>query len=48
MFNQAELQTLVGGVSADIDVADLQRNTLYGGVYVVGDDNEEHPTIKHF
>jgi ubiquitin-protein ligase E3 C len=48
MFNQAELQTLVSGVSAEIDVADLRRNTLYGGVYVIGDDNEEHPTIKLF
>ena len=48
MFNQAELQTLVGGVSAEIDVEDLRRNTLCGGLYVIGDDNEEHPTIKLF
>ena len=48
MFNQSELQTLVGGDSSEIDVADLRRNTLYGGVYVVGDDGEEHPTIKTF
>lgn len=48
MFNQAELQTLVGGETGDIDVEDLRRNTLYGGVYTVGDDHEEHPTIKLF
>lgn len=48
MFNQSELQTLVSGDSGDIDVADLRRNTLYGGVYTIGDDNEEHPTIKLF
>jgi ubiquitin-protein ligase E3 C len=48
MFNQSELQTLVGGDSGDIDVADLRRNTLYGGVYTIGDDKEEHPTIKLF
>lgn len=48
MFNQSELQTLVGGDSGDIDVADLRRNTLYGGVYTIGDDQEEHPTVKLF
>lgn len=48
MFNQAELQTLVSGESGDIDVADLRSNTLYGGVYVIGDDQQEHPTIKLF
>ncbi|EAW08293.1 HECT-type E3 ubiquitin-protein ligase [Aspergillus clavatus NRRL 1] len=48
MFNQAELQTLVSGESGDIDVADLRRNTLYGGVYTIGDDKEEHPTVKLF
>jgi ubiquitin-protein ligase E3 C len=48
MFNQSELQTLVSGDKADIDVEDLRRNTLYGGVYVIGDDNMEHPTIKLF
>ena len=48
MFNQAELQTLVGGDSSEIDVADLRRNTQYGGVYVIGDDNLEHPSIKLF
>lgn len=48
MFNQSELQTLVSGESGDIDVMDLRRNTLYGGVYTIGDDKEEHPTIKLF
>ncbi|KAL4765772.1 HECT-type E3 ubiquitin-protein ligase [Aspergillus foveolatus] len=48
MFNQSELQTLVSGESGDIDVQDLRRNTLYGGVYTIGDDKEEHPTIKLF
>lgn len=48
MFNQAELQTLVGGESGDIDVADLRRNTQYGGLYVIGDDQQEHPTIQLF
>ncbi|OJD11248.1 hypothetical protein AJ78_07946 [Emergomyces pasteurianus Ep9510] len=48
MFNQSELQTLVGGDAGEIDVADLRRNTVYSGVYVIGDDNQEHPTIKLF
>jgi len=48
MFNQAELQTLVSGENADIDVEDLRRNTHCGGVYAVGDDNQEHPTIQMF
>ncbi|KZF24888.1 IQ and HECT domain protein [Xylona heveae TC161] len=48
MFNQSELQTLVGGASAEIDVFDLRRNTLYGGVYTIGDDNLEHPSVQLF
>jgi ubiquitin-protein ligase E3 C len=48
MFNQAELQTLVSGENADIDVEDLRRNTQYGGVYTIGDDNQEHETIQLF
>lgn len=48
MFNQSELQTLVSGEAGDIDVEDLRRNTLYGGVYTVGDDDQEHPTIQMF
>ena len=48
MFNQSELQTLLGGDSSEIDVDDLRRNTLYGGVYSIGDDGEEHPSVKMF
>lgn len=48
MFNQAELQTLVSGENADIDVEDLRRNTQYGGVYTIGDDNQEHETVQLF
>jgi ubiquitin-protein ligase E3 C len=48
MFNQSELQTLIGGDSSEIDVEDLRQNTLYGGVYVIGDDGQEHPTIQLF
>lgn len=48
MFNQSELQTLVAGTSSSIDVADLRRNTEYGGVYVIGTEGEEHPTVQLF
>lgn len=48
MFNQSELQTLIGGASAGIDVEDLRRNTLYGGTYVIGDDGMEHPSVQMF
>ena len=48
MFNQNELQRLVGGDSSEIDVDDMRRNTVYSGVYEIGDDHEEHPTIKIF
>ena len=48
MFNQSELQTLVGGAASSIDVEDLRRNTQYGGVYVIGDDLQEHPSVKLF
>ena len=48
MFNQSELQTLIGGAAADINVQDLRRNTLYGGTYVIGDDGREHPSIQLF
>ncbi|KZV93827.1 HECT-domain-containing protein [Exidia glandulosa HHB12029] len=43
MFNQQELQILVAGVNAEVDVDDLRQHTNYGGVY---DDNEE--TITAF
>ena len=48
MFNQNELQRLVGGDSSEIDVADLRRHTQYSGVYAIGDDGQEHPTVKLF
>ncbi|KXL48997.1 MAG: hypothetical protein FE78DRAFT_86631 [Acidomyces sp. 'richmondensis'] len=48
MFNQSELQTLIGGAAAEIDVEDLRRNTLYGGTYVIGDDGQEHPSVRMF
>ena len=48
MFNQSELQTLVGGSPQQISIADLRKNTSYGGLYTIGDDGEEHPTIKLF
>jgi ubiquitin-protein ligase E3 C len=43
MFNQQELQVLLGGVNTPIDLNDLQKNTNYGGLY---DDKE--PTILAF
>ena len=48
MFNQSELQTLIGGAAAGIDVSDLRRNTLYGGTYVIGNDGLEHPSVELF
>ena len=48
MFNQKELQKLVGGDNTELDIADLRRNTQYGGVYVIGDDGQEHPTVQLF
>lgn len=49
MFNQSELQTLVGGdTNTPIDVEDLRKNTVYGGVYAVGDDGMEHESVQLF
>ncbi|KAL5611731.1 uncharacterized protein BROUX77_001887 [Berkeleyomyces rouxiae] len=48
MFSQWELQRLVGGDSAPVDLDDWRANTYYSGIYVIGDDNEEHPVIKMF
>ncbi|KLU88337.1 hypothetical protein MAPG_07324 [Magnaporthiopsis poae ATCC 64411] len=48
MFNQSELQRLVGGDSSEIDLEDLRRHTVYSGVYVVGDDGKNHPTVDLF
>jgi ubiquitin-protein ligase E3 C len=43
MFNQQELQVLVGGAEEPIDVDDLKRNVVYGGLY-----DEDHETIRMF
>ncbi|KAF8885801.1 hypothetical protein BD779DRAFT_1532475 [Infundibulicybe gibba] len=43
MFNQQEVQILLGGVNAPIDMDDLRQHTQYGGLY---DDN--HETIVLF
>lgn len=43
MFNQQELQILLGGVDTPIDVEDLRQHTNYGGLY---DDHET--TIQLF
>ncbi|KAI1208169.1 uncharacterized protein F4807DRAFT_431838 [Annulohypoxylon truncatum] len=48
MFNQSELQRLVGGDSSEIDVEDLRRNTEYSGLYAIGHDGIEHPTVQMF
>ncbi|KAK6496540.1 hypothetical protein TWF481_001542 [Arthrobotrys musiformis] len=48
MFNQSELQTLVGGNESPLDIDDLRENTVYGGIYTMGDDQQEHETIKMF
>lgn len=43
MFNQQELQILLGGVDSPVDLDDLRQHTNYGGLY---DDHE--PTIEAF
>ncbi|TEB27548.1 HECT-domain-containing protein [Coprinellus micaceus] len=43
MFNQQEVQILIGGVNAPIDLADLRKYTNYGGLY-----DDEHPIITAF
>ncbi len=43
MFNQQELQILLCGVNAPIDLDDLRAHTQYGGLY----DDHEH-TIEIF
>lgn len=48
MFNQSELQTLIGGARQSINLRDLRKNTIYGGVYQIGDDGEEHQSVKWF
>lgn len=43
MFNQQELQILLGGVNSPIDLEDLRANTQYGGLY-----NDQEPTVQMF
>lgn len=43
MFNQQEVQILLGGVNSPVDLEDLRKHTNYGGLY---DDGEE--TITAF
>ena len=43
MFNQHEVQILLGGVNSPIDIDDLKRYTNYGGVF-----DENHPAILLF
>jgi ubiquitin-protein ligase E3 C len=43
MFNQHEVQILIGSVSCPVDLDDLRRNALYGGLY-----NEHEPTMQAF
>lgn len=43
MFNQQELQILLGGVNSPIDLVDLRMHTQYGGLF-----NDHEPTIEMF
>ncbi|KDR68230.1 hypothetical protein GALMADRAFT_78846 [Galerina marginata CBS 339.88] len=43
MFNPRELQMLIGGIFAPIDLDDLRRHTTYGGIY-----HNDHETIITF
>ncbi|KAF9445554.1 HECT-domain-containing protein [Macrolepiota fuliginosa MF-IS2] len=43
MFNQQEVQILLGGVNSPIMLEDLRQNTNYGGLY-----DDAHPTIRLF
>jgi ubiquitin-protein ligase E3 C len=43
MFNQQELQVLLGGADAPVDVADLREHASYGGLY-----DDAQPTIALF
>ena len=38
----------MGGDSSEIDIEDLRKYTIYSGLYEIGDDGEEHDTIKLF
>jgi hypothetical protein len=43
MFNQQEVQILIGGVNSPVDVEDLRQHTVYGGLFAPG-----HETIQMF
>lgn len=43
MFNQQELQILIGGVNAPIDLDDLRKHTNYGGSF-----KDDDPIIEAF
>ncbi len=43
MFNQQELQILIGGASVQINVKDMKLNTVYDSTY-----SPEHETIQFF
>ncbi|EAU81738.2 ubiquitin protein ligase [Coprinopsis cinerea okayama7 len=43
MFNQQEVQILIGGVNSPIDLDDLRQHTNYGGLY-----DDRHPVIVAF
>lgn len=43
MFNQQELQILIGGIEEPVDVNDLMQNAVYGGVY-----DTDHVVIQRF
>jgi ubiquitin-protein ligase E3 C len=43
MFNQQELQMLIGGTPDPIDLDDLRTNVVYGGLY-----DEAHEVIRTF
>ncbi|KAJ7249220.1 hypothetical protein B0H12DRAFT_701469 [Mycena haematopus] len=43
MFNQQELQILIGGTDSPVDLDDLQGNTQYGGIF-----DSNHATIISF
>lgn len=43
MFSPTEIQTLISGAEASVDVSDLRRNTIYSGGLT-----EKHPTVEMF
>lgn len=43
MFNQQELQVLIGGTEEPVDIDDLKRNCIYGGVY-----DSDHAVVQRF